>query len=812
MRNVEDIYPLSPMQRLMLLHGLATEDTVLGNQVVYEIRGALDESRWERAWERLTEWTPVLRTAFVWEGLKRPMQVVRERVSPDLRTIDLRGLSDAERASRVDELLQEDRSRAYRVEKAPLMRVTLLRLGDEEWMLVWNLHHLIVDRWSHELLVADLRHAYRDPDAAPPERRPFRDYVRWLRARSPVDAEGFWRRYLKGLRRPATLVSGGANKDGPPESSGTRQTRSRRIRPDAWTLLEERAAGTGTTVGSWVQAAIALTLARRTGLSDVAYGLTVSGRPADLPGSDTMIGSFVTNVPARFRLAEGTPVLEWIREIQSQQAVRQPFEYLSLSEIRAQAPLPPGRPLFDLLVLLNLTFREDPPERNPELPLRAISATLDAGTPLLLAFTRDDVTATVRLVHDDRLGPSGAEQLLDTLEEALDGLIRAEGGSPLGDLAPDLADAPADPDPPPALEDSPSPVGGSTPDPSDRAQLLLGIWRDILGREELGMDDDFLQAGGTSLQAAQLFDRIERSLGVQLPLSVLFQAGTVRKLLEELAEPGTATAAPTLIAVQPSGTAPPLYVAPGIGGDVVGLHALAKALGSGQPVYALRSRGLQGECDPLTTVESIADDHAATVAAAGDGPIDLLGVCSGAAIVFEMVPRIERRGRRVRSVALMDPAVLLSTLPERPDDVGTRSFLRGRIELYWDEFKEADWEDRGRLVLSKATRAVRAFRRGLDEETRAQRNRHRVREANREAVLAYEPLPREMTACLFITPAREHDFEHDPRLAWVSLIRPEPGVRHVDGENSGDAIAPENVDSLARELTQWLSEVRGTVP
>ncbi|MCA9739200.1 MAG: hypothetical protein KC645_16350 [Gemmatimonadetes bacterium] len=804
--NVEDLVPLTPMQQLMLLHALAGGDDGLVNQVVYDVGGPVDGSAFALAWTALVARHAALRTGFLWEDLERPVQVVRTAVDAQPARVDLTTEQDPDAAA--DAWVQQDRAAGFDPRRPPLVRAALVHLAADRHRLVCTVHHLVADRWSYDVLISELGVLYgaaragsaagADLPAAPR----FRDYVAWMQARDQDGAVAYWRESLDGVAAEA-----GANRT----STGPRATQERTVDARVLDSLRERARATRTSLGVWMQLALALGLARRMGREDVVFGLTVSGRPPQLPDAERTVGSFVNNVPVRVRLhGLETPAAaaQWLH---AEQVRRQRHEHLAPPAIAAAAGIPAGRALYDVLCVLNLDDAALP--RWSGLDIRIHSATLDAAVPFLFAVGRAENGLTLRLLHDQAREDEAARLLTD-VEDALARLAALDPGSAwIRDWIASVAAVPGTPA-------TSATVGGAPASPGNAASrgdggategrgaetVLLALWREVLGDPTVGLDDDFFALGGTSLQAAHLFAGIERRLGRTLPLSTLLRSGSVRALLRELDQP--VSHASPVVRLRSGGTLAPLYVVPGIGGHVVGLAALARALGADQPFYGLESRGLHGERAPLESIEAIAEDFATEVAATGDGPVDLLGLCWGAAVAFEMTERVRARGRPVRTLALLDPAVLLRAEEEEP---GTPdgSFLKRRLELYWDELKGSDWRGRGRFLVDKARRAASAVRGDAQaQESRLERDRYRVREANRRAVTRYDPQPLSVRACIFLTPERDLGGEVDPRLEWRTLIDPEPPVVHVPGSNSGDAISAAHAASFASALRAWLREAR----
>jgi surfactin family lipopeptide synthetase C len=145
-RDIEDIYPLSPMQQGMLFHTLVAPETgMYFEQTTWKIRGKFDEPAFHRAWQEVVRRHAVLRSAFVWEEIQEPLQVVFRDVNFSIESLDWSGVSAHEQEARLAEFLRRDRVNGFDLAQAPLMRGTLIRLGQEEYDLVWS-HHAYHDR------------------------------------------------------------------------------------------------------------------------------------------------------------------------------------------------------------------------------------------------------------------------------------------------------------------------------------------------------------------------------------------------------------------------------------------------------------------------------------------------------------------------------------------------------------------------------------------------------------------------------------------------------------------------------------------
>ena len=184
---------------------------------------------------------------------------------------------------------------------------------------------------------------------------------------------------------------------------------------------------------------------------------------------------------------------------------------------------------------------------------------------------------------------------------------------------------------------------------------MVAIWSDVLGVGPIGIQDDFFGLGGHSLLALRLFSRIEKEFGVTLPLASLFPVATIARQAELLEPQGAETTWRALVPIHPTGSHPPLFAIPGLGGIVVAFNDLARLLGPDQPFYALQPRGLDGKLPPFATVEQAAEHYLAEMRALQpQGPYFLMGVCMGGVVAFEMAQRLHAAGQTVAFLALLD--------------------------------------------------------------------------------------------------------------------------------------------------------------
>lgn len=361
-KQIESMYYLSPLQEGLLFHRVAEGATdPYFCHYGFLLEGALEYDAFVKAWQRAVDRHPILRTGFAWEGVEKPLQIVQRTATLPIHRHDWRGLPVSERRGAVDALLHRDRLEGFDFLQPPLMRLHLIAVADNTWYLFNSHHHILLDGWSVALLLKEvvteyesLRQGHQLKITPPP---PYRDYIAWLSKQDRQAAEQFWRTSLTGIRTPTALPLDSSQElepDGQLLYAEQEIVLSVRQR-DAVRIFAQRHRLTINTV---VQGAWATLLSRYSGEREVLFGSTVSGRPAELADSDTMIGLFINTMPVRVSLPAEMNVRAWLQALQEQNSAIRQYEWTPLSSIQRWSEIPAGRPMFDTIVVFE-SFPED---------------------------------------------------------------------------------------------------------------------------------------------------------------------------------------------------------------------------------------------------------------------------------------------------------------------------------------------------------------------------------------------------------------------------------------------------------------------
>ncbi|WAC93281.1 amino acid adenylation domain-containing protein [Mycobacterium sp. Aquia_213] len=434
--DIEDVMALSPLQEGLyslsalteFAEGEAADDPYMIGMAA-DISGALDVELLHGCAIKMLARHPNLRASFFSRGIARPVQIVPSRVELPWQLV---------KASPEDVQALEvgERRRPFDLERGPAIRFMLIELPGPQWRLVITAHHIVIDGWSLPVFVNELMILYGaggDPAALPIAPRPYRDYIGWLASRDPEASQQIWRRHLAGLPGPTLLAAVlGSAEAAEGQPTGLARTTELRLPAEVAARLVDGTRSRGITVNTLMQMAWALVLSRLTDTHDVVFGVTISGRPPELEGVETMIGLFINTVPMRVRLDPAAGVGEQCRVVQRDAALLREHGYLGHAQLRALGGV--GEMFDTLLVYENFPmdglvaggeltagsarFRPSALESLSHFPI-AIAAHLEGRELVVLVEVRDGALGSTTGERLGRRVLSTAERLLQAWERPL---------------------------------------------------------------------------------------------------------------------------------------------------------------------------------------------------------------------------------------------------------------------------------------------------------------------------------------------------------------------------------------------------------
>jgi amino acid adenylation domain-containing protein len=387
MKNIEDLYKLSPVQQDLL-----TESQV--GQAVYTLHGPLDRALFNQAWEQAIARHENLRAAFHWKNLEKPVQAIQQNASLE---IACHGGED------VAAFIEADRQRGFDLNRAPLMRLSLFRLAADLHQLVWTYHRLILDESSTNIIIAEVFGGDR------PESVSFKRYISWLRQQDTSHAESFWRNTLNGCESPSMLAEVPVTT---PTARRQQQVQlSASLSSDLQAFIERHQLQPA----SLLAAAWGLLLCRYNDEDEALFGLEFSGRPRSLPGVESIAGPFSHVLPARVNVGSKQTLLSWLKSIDDWYLEAERQQHVGQQDLKDWSNI--GASFESVVAVV--------PKMNPisagELKIECVDHVSVLDHPLLLTITEG---SSLSIRYDQfRFAEAFIERILEQLKCVLETVI-----------------------------------------------------------------------------------------------------------------------------------------------------------------------------------------------------------------------------------------------------------------------------------------------------------------------------------------------------------------------------------------------------
>ncbi len=435
-RQINDIYPLSQTQKEMLFYTLDTPTS--GAYIVqsdFILEGSLNHSAFRRAWQHLIDRHAVLRTAFVWESLETPLQLVHSQVKLSWLQQDWRDLTTIEQRKQLAEFLHADLKMGFDLNRATLMRCALIQVTDEHYHFIWTQHHIIIDGWSSPLLFKEVFAFYKafcqERQLRLEQPRSYRNYITWLQQQDISETKAFWRVQLKGFTAPTPFR---VDKQMARCQKYDYEEQTFSLSKATTEALQSLARQHHLTLNTLVQGAWALLLSRYSRKADIVFGATVSGRSIPLTGVESMVGLFINTLPVRVSISEETLLLPWLQQLHAEQVEREQYSFTPLTDIQKWSDVPSKTPLFEsIIVFENYPIDSDLKKRISPLKILSVD-TIDRNKyPLtLMVFPASELSFIVSY-QSNRFGADTISQLMTDVKMLLEAMVANQAPS-IGEL------------------------------------------------------------------------------------------------------------------------------------------------------------------------------------------------------------------------------------------------------------------------------------------------------------------------------------------------------------------------------------------
>ncbi len=533
------IYPLSAMQQGMLIQ--SQKDPSGGSYVVQlacEIHGTFDSAVFKSAWQETINDFDLLRGAVRNTENGHMVLMVMDEVTLDWTETDWRAFPKSEQLTRYSELIRVDREKAFSTDNPPLMRWHVIQLSEQKWRFVWSQHHTISDGWSLPLIVDRALERYdRLLTNDGPDRKltpaDYEQYLRWLSAQDQATTRAFWSEYLSSVAEPSYIGQFRT-------TDTTEQFFSERLflSEEVSDSLRSCAGRLKTTLNALVETTLGVLIARWTHRNQAIFGTTVSGRPADVPGIESMVGMFINTVPTRIRWDAKTRLSDLLEAHRTHQIARFSHEQIALTESVSLCDLPQRvRPFDCLCVFENYPVADALQQDAHQIRMESVEVFEQTDIPATLTIQPERAImfqlATSTHFFEETFSSiflGSLKALLIQLNDSID----LEVDEWVARALPSLDDAieqlrPGRPDLEPLSLSSTIELPFEHP-ATDTEQKVASHLSAVLQIESPSRHDDFFALGGHSLLAARLAGRLSGDFGFEIAVGEIFKKPTIKQL------------------------------------------------------------------------------------------------------------------------------------------------------------------------------------------------------------------------------------------------------------------------------------------
>ena len=806
--------PLSfAQQRLWFLDKLVAGSPVYNMPTALRLKGQLDVRALEQALTEIVRRHEALRTTFP-EVDGQPVQVFTPPAAISLPLIDLSDLEPAQREQQARTLAEAEAQLPLDLSNGPLLRVSVLRLAEEEYVVLLTMHHIVSDGWSMGVLVRELTTLYEAFVAErespllelPIQYADFAAWQReWLSGRFLEAQLQFWKQRLEGI----SVLELPTDRPRPPVQSFTGAHESRPLSTELTEAVKALSVQEGATLFMTLLAAFKVLLRYYTGQQDIVVGTPVANRNHE--AIEGLIGFFVNTLVLRTELSDEmsfSELLGAVREVALDAYAHQDVPFEKLVE-----ELQPERDLSRNPLVQVFCVQQNVPSLKLEMAgLNAEVLEAELGTTkfdLTLYVTETESGLVTAFEYSSELFEAGTiKRMLEHYARLLEQIVIApdkrlaeislltteEHQELLGRVEQRRKSA--------RSRASRVKEAHAYLAPRDEIEFgLTRIWESLLGVEGVGIRDNFFDLGGHSLLGVRLASRIRKQFGREVPLSFLLQSATIEALAGWLRQDGIGLQRSALVPVRTGGTRAPFFCVHPVGGNVLCYAALARQLGPEQPFYAFQASVLEQH-----TIEALAEHYLQRLREVQpQGPYRLGGWSMGGVIVFEMARQLDEHGERVELLALIDSYAPQSIArPENHDLL--RAFVEdfegvsGRsLGFSLDDLRQLSLEESLAALLERA----RALELVPDELELAElQGLFELYRANLSALFAYEPRAYAGKVTIFSSAAPDSD----PAHGWTHYA-PNLNVIEIEGDHYSIINGPP-VKVLAARLGELLNDKR----
>ncbi|MGB5418189.1 condensation domain-containing protein [Algibacter sp.] len=647
--SVEAIFPLSYMQQGLLLHHLSSKLDQGFLNTECTLTGDFKLSFFKESCAFITKRHEVLRSTIHWKNLEKPLHVIHKTKTIEVECLDWFNLSEIEKNANWEQLKKTQLEIGAQLESGALLKIIVVQFSKNQNKILWPMHHILLDGWSGGIILKDLftvyDYLYKGETPQLVTLPNYKAYLKWKNGLPEEKVKTFWANYLHNFKLAKLFSIQSVSNHEVDETIDN----SFDLPEQETNQIKSYCKRNKITINTLMQCIWSLVIAKYFNTPDVIHGSTVSGRSGDFPNIDLLAGMFMNVQPVRGEIDENLNFSNWFQKMQKFHFEARNFEYLNLDKLYSYINWSENSALFDSL----LVFENYPPAEAQDKVLKVsnVKSGFTSTYPVTLAILPGVVTNFVLTTDAKHVDSDTSNWIIEALKSSI-ALITSEEVINYKELSKEI--------PSPKVSATKNIKGTNTPKltayeaPNNKTELIITqIWENILGINQIGVNDNYFEIGGKSLLAIKIFSLINNKLKTKLPVTALLEYPTISKLSNHILSDENGKSWEYLVPIRSTGENNPLFCIHGGGGYVIFFNPLVKILNKNIPVYALQAAGLNGKEKIHDSITNMAIDYAKEIKEVQPkGPYNLLTYCFSPAVGIEIANIFKTEGEETNLIVI----------------------------------------------------------------------------------------------------------------------------------------------------------------
>ncbi len=335
LNEIQSIYRLTPMQEGLFFHYLKDENPALYfEQLTMNVEEELNPDIIQKSFNYLTQKYDVFRTLFIYKNIENALQIVFKNMESKVSYQDISNYTEIEKEKYIEKVKKQEIDRGFFITKEKLVRLSFIKVRVNEFKMIWNFHHIIMDGWCLGIILKDFFEAYGSLALGKEIKHipvtEYKNYIEWLEKQDKEFALRYWKNYLEEYAQPAKPLHMRKKDKG-----YAKEEYLFSLDKDTTTDLKNIAQRNQVTLNSVFLSVWAILLQRYNNSDDVSFGSVVSCRPTAIEGIEDMVGLFINTLPVRVKSGKEITFIELLKKVNSDFMISNEYSYCSLAEIQS---------------------------------------------------------------------------------------------------------------------------------------------------------------------------------------------------------------------------------------------------------------------------------------------------------------------------------------------------------------------------------------------------------------------------------------------------------------------------------------------